>query len=101
VIEAGKDVFTLVVVFTVEAERQQEFVDLLERVAAWHSTFPGFISNSILRSRDGVRVTEYIQWETEADMQAMRATPGAMDHLRTPGVVSEAHSYIVSSVTER
>jgi quinol monooxygenase YgiN len=70
-IRVGDRVATLINVFEVEPERQQELIDLLnegtEKVA---KTRPGFISVNILASLDGTRVVNYAQW---ADPDAMRA----------------------------
>lgn len=92
---------TMIVVFTVEPERQAALVHKLEEVVAWHAEMDGFVSNSILASEDGTRVAEYIQWASREHLVAMTQVPGAMDHVKDPSIVSDAHSYIVSSVTAR
>lgn len=73
---------TLINVFTVSPEQQQELVDALveatERVIRF---LPGFISANIHQSVDGVRVTNYAQWESAADLQAMLGNPEANAHI--------------------
>ncbi len=74
---------TLINVFTVSPEQQQELVDTL--VAATEQVIralPGFISANIHKSVDGVRVTNYAQWESAAALQAMLADPEAGKHIQ-------------------
>lgn len=73
---------TLINVFTVSPERQQELVDTL--IAATEQVIqalPGFISANIHKSVDGVRVTNYAQWESPAALQAMLGNPQANAHI--------------------
>ena len=73
---------TLINVFTVSPERQQELVDTL--VGATEQVIrelPGFISANIHKSVDGVRVTNYAQWESAAALQAMLGNPEANAHI--------------------
>lgn len=63
-IEKGPSILTLINVFTVAPERQQELVTLL--IDATHQTMkhlPGFVSANIHRSLDGKKVVNYAQWE--------------------------------------
>ena len=90
---------TLINVFTVSPERQQELVDTL--VAATEQvirTLPGFISANIHKSVDGVRVTNYAQWENVAALQAMLGNPEANAHIekcRTLAEHIDFHLYTV------
>ena len=73
---------TLINVFTVSPEQQQELVDTL--VAATEQVIralPGFISANIHKSVDGVRVTNYAQWESVAALEAMLKNPEASKHI--------------------
>jgi len=75
---------TLVNVFTVAPDRQQELVRLLDE--ATQTTMkrqPGFISANIHMSYDGTRVINYAQWRSKADFEAMQKSPQATDHMRT------------------
>ena len=81
-IESGTSVMTLVNIFTVAPEKQQELADLLIR--ATHETMqhrPGFVSASIHRSTDGKKVINYAQWRSAADFKAMRDDAGAKVHM--------------------
>ncbi|GAB3038839.1 putative quinol monooxygenase [Bowmanella dokdonensis] len=67
---------TLLKVFRVEPENQSRLVQLLSRATeeALRSA-PGFVWASLEKSRDGRKVTWYVQWQSEADYQAMREDP--------------------------
>jgi heme-degrading monooxygenase HmoA len=101
-ITAGAPVATLINVFTVRPERQQELVDLLT-----HATeevmchLPGFVAANIHASTDGTRVLNYAQWESADAFQAMLADSTAQVHMREAAAIAEAydpHLYTVESV---
>jgi antibiotic biosynthesis monooxygenase (ABM) superfamily enzyme len=61
-IETGRDILTLINVFTVAPEKQEELVDLLiEATEQTMRHLPGFISANIHKSYDGRRVVNYTQ----------------------------------------
>ena len=81
---------TLINVFTVSPERQQELIDTL--VAATEQVIralPGFISANIHKSVDGVRVTNYAQWENVTALQAMLGNPEANAHIEKCRALAE------------
>ncbi|MGW8551625.1 antibiotic biosynthesis monooxygenase family protein [Streptomyces tubercidicus] len=89
-IEAGREIATLINVFTVRPERQAELVAVLSR--ATEETMkdrPGFISANIHASADGERVVNYAQWESEAHFRAMPADPEAREHMTEAAALSE------------
>lgn len=69
-IAKNNDVITVIIIFAVEAERQQELVDTILEFLEVVKHQPGFVSSSIHRSIDGVRVMNYAQWKTQSDYQA-------------------------------
>ncbi|MFJ9406034.1 putative quinol monooxygenase [Streptomyces sp. NPDC101393] len=90
-IQAGRDVATLINVFTVAPERQAQLVALLTR--ATEETMrhrPGFISANIHASADGERVVNYAQWESEEHFRAMLADPGAREHMTEAAALAES-----------
>jgi heme-degrading monooxygenase HmoA len=92
---------TLINVFTVKAEDQDELVTMLvEATKKTMSTLPGFISASIHRSLDGQRVTNYAQWRSAADFEAMLKMPGAREHMAPIQklATNDAHLYSVADV---
>lgn len=73
---------TLINVFTVSPEKQQELIELLTRAteeSVRHA--PGFMSARLHRSLDGTKVTMYAQWRSNDDYQAMRKDPAPMPYL--------------------
>lgn len=94
---------TLINVFTVEPQNQQKLVDLLiEATEKTMKNVPGFISASIHKSADGVRVTNYAQWRSREDFAAMLKNPEARAHMEpiTEIATFDAHTYeVVESVS--
>ncbi|MBV2356692.1 antibiotic biosynthesis monooxygenase [Streptomyces sp. J2-1] len=81
-IDTTRPVATLINVFTVAADRQDELVALLAR--ATEETMkhqPGFICANFHASLDGERVINYAQWETEEHYRAMLGNPEARVHM--------------------
>jgi quinol monooxygenase YgiN len=101
VISTESNIATLINVFTVEPERQQELVDLLERATQEViGHLPGFISANFHASLDGTRVVNYAQWETADALHAMLSNPDAQEHLRAATAIasSDPRLYRVVSV---
>jgi quinol monooxygenase YgiN len=81
-IAAGREMLTLINVFTVEPADQQRLVQLLiDATEQTMKRLPGFISASIHRSRDGTKVVNYAQWRSKQDFDAMREHPEAKPHM--------------------
>ncbi len=74
---------TLINVFTVQPEQQQQLLDLLARATETSVRHAhGFISASLHRSLDGTKVTMYAQWRSVEDYQAMRLNPAPLPYLQ-------------------
>ena len=43
---------------------------------------PGFVSASIHKNLDGVRVVNYAQWRSAQDFETMRNNPAAQKHMK-------------------
>jgi len=70
-IAKNNDVITVIIIFAVEPERQQELIDtIIEFLETTLKQQPGFVSSCIHKSIDGVRVMNYAQWKTQQDYQA-------------------------------
>ena len=70
-IEKGREVLTLINVFTVEPDKQLELVSFLTEAARQTMRhLPGFVSANIHRSLDGTRVVNYVQWRGMTELQA-------------------------------
>jgi heme-degrading monooxygenase HmoA len=75
-ISAGAAITTLINVFAVEPERQQELIDALQQgTDAFFSKMPGFISSSVLSGTNGRQVINYSQWRSRQDVAAFRQDP--------------------------
>jgi heme-degrading monooxygenase HmoA len=73
----------LINVFTVAPEDQQRLVDLLvEATGQVMSRQPGYLAANIHRSLDGTKVTNYAQWRSREDFQALACNPEAAAHMR-------------------
>ena len=67
---------TLINVLSVEPRKQQELVELLrQNTETVIKTLKGWIATSLIAGSDGKRVVIYSQWETVADVEAMRSDP--------------------------
>jgi quinol monooxygenase YgiN len=94
-------VVTLINVFTVEPENQQRLVDMLtEASEKTMKKLPGFVSANIHKSLDGVRVTNYAQWRSREDFEAMLQNPEALTHMKPIMEIAkfDAHLYDVVEV---
>lgn len=83
IIHTEQQLVTLINVFTVEPGRQQELVDFLAHITATIiNKQPGYISANIHKSLDGTKVTNYAQWRSQADFEAMLNNPKAREHMQ-------------------
>ena len=88
-IEKGRQLMTLVNVFTVSPDKQAELASLLVRATdETMKHLPGFISASIHKSLDGTRVINYAQWRSQADFAAMRDNPNAQPHMKAAAALA-------------
>ena len=101
-ITTEKNLVTLINVFTVSPENQQRLVDLL--VEATQHTMrkqPGYLSAAIHKSVDGTRVTNYAQWRSREDFEAIGKNPEVAVHMRAAAQLAtsfEPHLYEVSFI---
>jgi len=86
---------TMINVFDVEPESQQQLIDIWLEEGQKFETWPGFVSAALHRSLDGKRVINYAQWQRAEDWQAL-ARQGAQLFARFKGVgSSDPHLYEV------
>jgi heme-degrading monooxygenase HmoA len=89
-ISADEPVMTLVNIFFVNPEDQQELIDVLvEATDVFMQNVPGFISANIHRSVDGRQVVNYAQWQSRAHFDAMRTDPTASAHMERAADLAE------------
>lgn len=64
-------------VFPAESENQARLVEqAVQMIESALRQYPGFVSGSVIRSRDGQRVTSYIQWLNQESYVATQPIPG-------------------------
>ncbi|MBD2293150.1 nuclear transport factor 2 family protein [Anabaena sphaerica FACHB-251] len=69
-LEPNKDVTTVMVVFSVDPSQQQHLLDNIMTYGGSQVKYqPGFISSTLHRSLDGMRVINYTQWKTREDYE--------------------------------
>lgn len=93
---------TLVNVFSVAPEDRDRLVALLrEGTEAWIRHAPGFVSSTLLVSRDGRRVVIHGQWRSADDIAAMRQHPAMPAYLERVRALAqmEAMTCDVASTT--
>jgi quinol monooxygenase YgiN len=104
-ITADAPIATLINVFTVQADRQRELVDLLVRATdEVMQHLPGFIAANIHASNDGTRVVNYAQWQSADAFHAMLDNPAAQRHMRQAAALADQvdpHLHTVESVHHR
>lgn len=94
----------LIDTFRVTPDKAAALIDLLERAADQvmrHQA--GFVSASVHRSVAGDRITNYIQWRSREDVEAMQAHPEARKHMKACAKLAEDFDpqlYSVVSVHE-
>ena len=81
-ITTDADLMTLINVFTVDPEHQQELIDVLAEATTVMIAQPGFVSANLHRSDDGRRVVNYVQWRSRDDYAAMQANSEARVHMK-------------------
>ena len=90
-ISTTKPVVTLINVFTVMPEKQQELVEVLIRAldeVLRH--LPGYVSSNIHQSLDGTQVVDYAQWESQEAFEAIFTNPAAMAHIQQAAAIATA-----------
>ena len=81
-ISAGAEIFTLINVFSVAPDQQQELANvLIEATEHTMRHLPGFISANIHISFDGRHVVNYAQWRSRDAFEAMLGNPDARPHM--------------------
>jgi quinol monooxygenase YgiN len=98
-IRIGSDVTTLVNVFTVEPDNQQELVQVLkEGTESFFSRQPGFISSSVHRGKDGRRAINYSQWRSAKDIEAFRNDPYFAPYIQRIAALATSESILCDVV---
>ena len=98
-IRIGSDVATLVNVFTVEPENQQNLVEVLkEGTEAFFSKQPGFISSTVHTSKDGRRAINYSQWRSAENIETFRDNPYFGPYVQRIAALAKAETILCDVV---
>jgi heme-degrading monooxygenase HmoA len=103
-IAKGASPVTLINVFAVKPEQQDQLVRMLnEATQTTMRHITGFVSANIHKSLDGQRVVNYAQWRSKEDFEAMFKNPQATEHMKAITAIAapDAHLYEVSEVHGR
>lgn len=83
IIAPGQGILTIINVLTTDPENSQELIDVLTRTTEEvTSRHPGYLSTSLHLSRDGTKVTNYSQWRSREDFDAMLDDPEAQEAMQ-------------------
>jgi quinol monooxygenase YgiN len=75
-IGADEEPYTLINVFTVAPEKQQQLVEtLIETTEGWVKPHPGFLAATIHKSLDETRVANYAQWRNKEAFDRSMSDP--------------------------
>ena len=95
IITQTNDVATMINVFDVDPEKQQQLIQIWLEEGKKFERLPGFVSAALHRSLDGKRVINYAQWQRAEDWLAL-ARQGDQLFTRFKGVaLSDPHLYEV------
>ena len=98
-IRIASDVATLVNVFTVEPENQQNLVRVLkEGTVAFFSKQRSFISPRVHTSNGGRRAINYSQWRSAESIEAFRADPYFAPYAQRIAALAKAETILCDVV---
>ena len=81
----------LINTFTVEPDRADALLDeLTSATERGMKPLPGFVSANLHMSNDKRHVTNYAQWRTKSDLDAMMADPAAQAHMQRAAKIAES-----------
>ena len=91
----------LINTFTVDPAKADDLLNVLSK-ATEHGMKqrPGFVSASLHVSRDRKHVTNYAQWRSQADLDAMMNDPNAQAHMRKAGGMAQSFNPIYYDLRE-
>ena len=74
-ITTNNEVVTVIVIFNIEPEKQQELLDVVAEFVKSVKQQPGFVSANLHKSLDGLKVANYAQWKTVQDFENFLKNP--------------------------
>lgn len=86
----SKSHVTFINIIEVDPEKQPELVKLLqEGTEQVISKRPGFVSVTLLASKDGSHVVNLAKWKSAADIQATQADPVAAEFAKRTAAIAK------------
>lgn len=95
-ISTDNQLTTVIVIFTIKPDQQQELLDTIAEFVEEVKKQPGFVSASIHKSIDGLKVANYAQWQSKADFEKFvnnREIQNKASKIRA--FISDSHIYEV------
>ncbi len=81
----------LINTFTVQPDKAEELLRILSRATEHGMRHrPGFVSANLHVSRDRRYVTNYAQWSSQADLDAMMSDPAARVHMGEAAAMADS-----------
>lgn len=74
-IATNNEVATVIAIFNVEQQKQQELLDNISEFVEILKQQPGFVSANFHKSLDGLKVANYAQWKTKEDFENFVKNP--------------------------
>lgn len=68
-IATKNELTTVMVIFTIKPEQQQELLDAIAEFLEFVKQQAGFVSASLHKSLDGLKVANYAQWQSKEDFE--------------------------------
>ena len=65
----NNELATVIVIFSIKPEQQQELLDAIAKFLEEVKQQPGFVSASLHKSIDGLKVANYAQWQSKEDYE--------------------------------
>lgn len=91
----------LINTFTVDPDRADELLAVLSGATEARMRYVlGFVSANLHVSRDKRHVANYVQWRSQADIDAMMADPVAREHMQKAASIATSFAPIYYSLRE-
>ena len=91
---------TTINIFHTTPDKQAELCEVLAKGMHLLDGQPGFVATSVHQSLDGTQVVSYVQWESQAAFESMRARPDAQDHFQNVGRLVTGVTVVACRVTQ-
>jgi quinol monooxygenase YgiN len=94
-ITKNNNVVTVVDMYPIDVTHQQELIDLLvEEIRTMLKQQAGFVSASLHKSRDGVRIGNYMQWRSQNDHSSAKANLAGQEFVNALHRLSQPDSHL-------